>query len=86
MAASQAGRGGKGGVRKVNPNAGKRGYRAVPKSERQSDMDRFRQGASERTKTANRAKSQQKRDAVGRGAEGPKRSVKGPVRGGRKKK
>lgn len=60
-------------VRKVNPNAGKRGYKAVPRGERQSDMDRFRQGASDRRKTATRAKATQRRDAIKRGAEGPKR-------------
>jgi len=58
-------------VRKVNPNAGKRSYKLTGESTR--DRDQAAQSMSERRKTAGRARTQQKRDAMKRGAEGPKR-------------
>lgn len=75
MAAAQASRGGKGGVRKVNKAASK-GYRLlIPEGKGTAAQDRTRQSSSDRSKAYNRAKVQQKRDAVKRGAEGPKKSM-----------
>ena len=72
MAAAQAGRGGKGGVRKVNPKAGKKGYGRLMQ-DTPENRAKAGQSASDRRKTYQRSKATQKRDAIRRGAEGPKR-------------
>jgi hypothetical protein len=69
MAAAQAGRGGKGATRKVNPNAGKGNRVALYPG----TIDQFKQGQQKRNQAATRGAAQRKRDAVKRGAEGPKR-------------
>lgn len=56
-------------VRKVNPNAGK-GNKIVLIP---GTIDQFKQGQQKRNQAATRRKAQAKRDAVKRGAEGPKR-------------
>jgi len=61
-------------VRKVNENAGKRGYQMLY-GESASDRARAGQSKSDRRKTITRAKATRKRDAVKRGAEGPKKSM-----------
>ena len=61
-------------VRKVNENAGKRGYKTLY-GESPSAQARAGQSRSDRRKTATRVKAAQKRDAIKRGAEGPKKSM-----------
>jgi len=57
-------------VRKVNPNAGK-GNRIVLTP---APVNKFKQGLQKRNQAATRGAAQRKRDAVRRGAEGPKQS------------
>lgn len=62
-------------VRKVNKTSS-RGYGSLSSERATPEMDdRRRQGSSDRSKSYQRAKVQQKRDAVKRGAEGPKKSA-----------